>query len=95
MALNKKCPKCGSSKTQLVDNKSKHGFIKLILFGMYYMLWYMCKVMFGTIIFLCYDWWMAIIAKSQNKGYTYASKRWFTFSNKIYYCHDCGHNFRG
>ena len=40
MALNKKCPKCGSTKTQLVDNKSKHGFIKLLLFGMYYMLWY-------------------------------------------------------
>ena len=91
----KKCPKCGSNKTQLTSDKSKHGILWFILFGLYYVFWLMCKWMVGLCVLLCYDWWMAIIAKSRGKGYVFKSKGWFEFSTKKYYCHDCGDNFKG
>ena len=33
MAVNKKCPKCGSEQVQLSNESSKHGCLFLILFG--------------------------------------------------------------
>lgn len=90
-----KCPKCGSSKTQLTRAKSKHSILWLILFGIWWIMWLMVKWMIGCTIFLFYDWWMMIIKKSSGKGYVPASKGWFTFSKREYYCHDCGNNFKG
>ena len=35
-----------------------------------------------------------IIERLQNKGYVWLSKRIIQNNSKIYYCHDCGNNFR-
>ncbi|MCQ2570858.1 MAG: hypothetical protein MJ154_01240 [Candidatus Saccharibacteria bacterium] len=94
MGINKKCPKCGSGKVQLSNERSKHGLLWLILFGIYYICWIFCKWMIGVIIFCYYDWWMYLVKKSQNKGHIWQSKKWFSGNKRIYYCHDCGHNFK-
>lgn len=94
MGLNRKCPKCGSTKVQLSNERSKHGCLYVILFGLWYIMWLFIRWMIGFMILMMYDWWMAIISKCQNKGYVWQSKKWFSNSKKIYYCHDCGHNFR-
>lgn len=36
--LNRKCPRCGSTKVQLSSERSKHGFFWLILFGFFYLM---------------------------------------------------------
>lgn len=91
----KKCPKCGSSKTQMTQKKSKHGLLWAILFGIFWLMWVMMKWVVGVMIFICYDWWMAIIKKKDGKGYHYVSAEWFKTSKTYYYCNDCGNNFRG
>lgn len=91
----KKCPKCGSPKTQMTQKKSKHGILWAILFGIWWVMWIMCKWCIGAMIYICYDWWMAIIQKKEGKGYVPASKHWFTMSNTYYYCTECGNNFKG
>ena len=96
MALNIKCPKCGSEKVQLSDVKRKSGCwgcLWYILFGFFYIMWIMMKWMIGLMVLLCLDWWLAIIYACQKKGYSWKWKRWFTTTRKTYYCHDCGHNF--
>ena len=95
MGLNKKCPKCGSEKVQISNERSKHGFLWLILFGVYYLCWVMCKWFVGFFILCCIDWWLYLISKSQDKGYVWKCKGWFVGVKRIYYCHDCGHNFKG
>jgi len=96
-----KCPNCGSEKVQLTvieDKKKHHSILWTILFGWIYwtyrfMVW-MFKITIGTVVFLCWDSWCAIIKKIQNKGYTWISKRFFINSKKKnYYCHECGMNF--
>lgn len=94
MALNVKCPKCGDTRVQLSNETSKHGCLWTILFGVYYICWVLVKWMIGLCIFICFDWWMAIVQKSSGKGYVWQSKKWFSNKKKIYYCHNCGHNFR-
>ncbi|MBE6577718.1 MAG: hypothetical protein E7653_06230 [Ruminococcaceae bacterium] len=94
MGLNRKCPKCGSEKVQLSDTTKKHGCLWFILLGWIYILWMFFKWMIGFMVLICLDWWMAIIKKSQNKGYVWKSKRWFSGKTQYYYCHDCGHNFK-
>ena len=94
MALNRKCPKCGSEKVQLSDNTKKHGCLWLMLLGWIYIFWLMFKWMIGFMILIYFDWWMAIIKGVQNKGYVWQSKKWFTGNRKYYYCHDCGYNFK-
>ena len=94
MGINRKCPKCGSTKVQLSNERNKHGFLWLILFGVYYVCWWMCKVMVALMVLMCFDWWFAIIKKSQGKGYVWLSKRIIQNKSKNYYCHDCGNNFR-
>ena len=94
MAVNRKCPKCGSTKVQLSNERSKHGCLFVILFGIWYIMWLMIRWCIGFMILLCYDWWMSMIAKSKGKGYVWQSKKWFSNNKKIYYCHDCGNNFR-
>lgn len=93
--LNRKCPRCGSTKVQLSSERSKHGFFWLILFGFFYLTWVMIKIFIAFMVFIMFDWWMAAIKKSQGKGYSYYSKRIITNKPKIYYCHNCGNNFRG
>ena len=95
MALNQQCPKCGSTHVQLSNVESKHGCLWFILFGWVYCFWVFIKGCIGLMIFMCIDWWMAIIKKSQGKGYVWKGKRWFSGRKKIYYCHDCSYNFKG
>jgi len=94
MAINVKCPKCGSTKVQLSNEESKRGCFYFIFFGLYYIFWIMIKWMIGLMVFMFYDWWMAIVKLTQNKGYVWQSKKWFSGRRKIYYCHECGYNFR-
>lgn len=68
MALNVKCPKCGSTKVQLSNESNKHGCLYLVLFGIWYFMWLMCKWCIGLMVFVCYDWWMAIVHKAAGKG---------------------------
>ena len=89
-----KCPKCGSNKTQLSSVSSKHGCLWFILFGWIWVMWIMLKWCIGFSILVCWDWWMAIIKASQKKGYVWQGLRWFSSTKKVYYCHDCGHNYR-
>ena len=49
--------------------------------------------MASFIVFMFYDWWMYIVKRIQKKGYVWIAKR-FIGLKKVYYCHDCGYNFR-
>lgn len=94
MAINRRCPKCGGSHVQLSNETSKHGCLWTILFGIYYLIWVLIKWTVGLILFFLYDWWMALIHAAAGKGHIWQSKKWFSGTRKIYYCHDCGYNFR-
>ena len=94
MAINRKCPKCGGTKVQLSSESSKHGCLYMILFGLWYFILVMFKWMIGAMLLVCYDWWMAIVRATSGKGYVWQSKLWFSNRKQIYFCHDCGHNFR-
>ena len=94
MALNVKCPKCGSTKVQLSNESSKHGCLFTILFGFYYLGWLMIRWMIGFMILVCFDWWMAIIQAVRGNGYVWQGLRWFSNRRKVYFCHECGTNFR-
>ena len=95
MALNVKCPKCGSTEVQLSSVSSKHGCLWFILLGWVYLITIPIKWIIGLAVLCFVDWWMAIIKKKQGKGYIWKSKRWFSGKKKVYYCHSCGHNFKG
>lgn len=92
--INRKCPKCGSTHVQLSDERSKHGCLWKILFFWYYIILAFFKWTIGCMLFVCYDWWMAIVKKIQGKGHVWQCKKWFSGKKQIYYCHDCGYNFR-
>lgn len=94
MALNKKCPKCGGEKVQLSNEESKHGCFWFLMFGWLFLAWMMVKWVIGFMIFLLYDWWMAIVHTAAKKGHVWQCNKWFSGRRKIYFCHDCGHNFR-
>lgn len=94
MSINVKCPKCGSTRVQLSNERGKHGCLYTVLFGIYYLSWLVIKYVIGFFVFILYDWWMAIIKKIENKGHVWQSKRWFSNKKRIFYCHDCGYNFR-
>lgn len=92
--LNKKCPKCGGEHVQLSNERSKHGCLMTIVFGIYYLMLVIVKWCIGAIVFICYDWWMALVKKQQKKGHVWQCRKWFSGNKRIYYCHDCGYNFR-
>ena len=94
MAINIRCPQYGSSRVQLSNESSKHGCLFTVLFGVYFIFWLLIRWCIGILLLIFYDWWMAILYKVQKKGYVWQSKRWFSNRRRIYYCHDCGHNFR-
>ena len=95
MSNNPKCPKCGSNKVTLVNENSKHGFLWLILFGIYWFTWWLIKAATAICVLIFFDWWDAIIKKSQGKGYIWASKRIIQNKSKLFHCDKCGHNFKG
>ncbi len=92
---NVKCPHCGSNNVQFSSERSKHGCLWFLLFGWLYILWILCKWMIGLLVLLLWDWWVAIIVSLTGKGYIWKCKGWFSGTKKIYYCHNCGHNFKG
>lgn len=94
MSVNVKCPKCGGTHVQMSSERGKHGCLWTALFGFYYLFWIMIKWCIGFLVFIFYDWWMAIIKKAQSKGYVWQSKRWFSNKKHVFYCHDCGYNFK-
>lgn len=94
MSLNVKCPKCGSTNVQLSNERSRHGCFFTLLFGLWYLLWVCVRWLIGIVLFVGYDWWMAIIKKCMHKGHVWQCKKLFSGKKKIYFCHDCGNNFR-
>ncbi len=94
MEINRKCPKCGGTNVQLSNERSKHGCLWFILLGWIYVFWIFIKWMIGLMVFCLFDWWMAIIYAVSKKGYVWQSKKFFSGSKRIYYCHNCGHNFK-
>lgn len=94
MAINVKCPKCGSTHVQLSNEMNKHGCLWTLLFGVYYLAWLCVRFAIGCMVFFFYDWWMKILKTILRKGHVWQCKRWFSNRRKIYYCHNCGHNFR-
>ncbi len=94
MALNMTCPKCGGTKVQLSDVKSKHGCLWFILLGWLYILWVLIKWSIGVLVFLLFDWWLSIVYSSKGKQYLWHCKKWFSGKTCYYYCHDCGYNFK-
>ena len=94
MAINRKCPKCGSTKVQLSNERSKHGCLFTILFGVWYLALVVIKWIIGLILFILYDWWTAIICAIAGKGHVWQCRKWFAGNKRIFYCHECGHNFK-
>ncbi len=94
MSVNHKCPNCGSTHVQLSNEESKHGFFFFLFLGWLYLIWILFKWMIGIIVFLLYDWWVAIIHAAKGKGHVWQCKKLFSGRRRIYYCHDCGKNFR-
>ncbi|MBQ0125544.1 MAG: hypothetical protein KBS59_04380 [Clostridiales bacterium] len=95
MAMNRKCPKCGSDHVQMSqENKKKHGFLWFLLFGWAYLIFILFKWIIGLIVLVLLDWWLAIIKAVAKKGYVWKCKRFFSGKRRVYYCHDCGYNFK-
>ena len=92
---NLKCPKCGSTHVQLSSENSRHGCLWFLLLGWLYFFWAVIRAAIGVLILLFYDWYMAMSAKALGKGYVWQSRRWLCGKKRVYYCHNCHHNFRG
>ena len=95
MALNPKCPRCGSTQVQLTSNGSKHGCLWLLIFEWWYVIWIFFKWIIGLLLFVYVDWWMMLIRSIQGRGYVPLSKACFSGRRKTYYCRNCSNNFRG
>lgn len=89
-----KCPKCGSTKVQLSNERSKHGVLWLILFGWLYVIWWCLKLIAALMVLMFFDWWYALLKHNDKKGYVWLSKRIMENKTRIYYCHKCSNNFR-
>lgn len=94
MAGNRKCPKCGSTHVQLSFEKKRHGCLWTVLFGVYYILWVTVRWWIGCMLFLFWDWWMAIVKACLGKGHVWQCRKWFSGRKQFYYCHACGYNFK-
>ena len=94
LMINVKCPKCGSTKVQLSNENSRHGCLFTILFSVWYLIIVLCRWIIGALLFFVWDWYMALIHKARNKGHIWQCRKWFSGKKRIYYCHDCGYNFR-
>ena len=94
MAVNRKCPRCGSTHVQMSNERSKHGCLFTLLFGIYYLFLLFFKWMIGFMLLICYDWWMAIVKNIMGKGHIWQCRKWFSGNKRTFYCHDCGYNFK-
>lgn len=94
MAFNKRCPKCGSEKCQMVQERGGHGCLWMLLFNIFYLGWVGFKWTIGFFVLIFIDSWMAILAAKDNKEYIWQCRKWFTSIRRSYYCHDCGYNFK-
>lgn len=56
--------------------------------------WRIVKYCIGFAVLICFDWYMALIAKLLHKGYVWRCKSCFSGRKQLYYCHTCGYNFR-
>ena len=94
--INKLCPKCGSSRVQLSNEETHHhGFFWWLFFGWYaWSVYICCKWTIGLTVFLCWDIWAYIIDKIKGVGHVWQCRRFFSGKKRVYYCHDCGFNFR-
>lgn len=95
MAINVRCPKCGSTRVQLSNERSRHGCLMTLLFGFYYLAVVAVRWIIGLVVLCVYDWWAAILHLICGKGHVWQCRKWFSGKKRIFYCHDCGHNFRG
>lgn len=92
--MYKQCPRCGGTRVQLSMERSKHGCFWFIVFGIWFIVWRIVKYCIGFAVLICFDWYMALIAKLLHKGYVWRCKSWFSGRKQLYYCHTCGYNFR-
>lgn len=94
MGINPRCPNCGSEFVQLTKEESKHGCIYMILFGILYFTWIFIKWTIAFMLLVYLDWWMAIICRFMGRGYVWKSKILISTKKRLYFCHNCGYNFR-
>ncbi|MCR4885410.1 MAG: hypothetical protein K5919_00655 [Clostridiales bacterium] len=94
MAINRTCPKCGGKHVQLSSERSKHGCLWTVLFGIYYVCWVFIKWIIGLLVLILYDWWMAIVKACIRRGHVWQCRKWFSGTKRTFYCHDCGYNFK-
>ncbi len=94
MRLNVRCPRCGSRRVQCSNERSKNGCFWFFLIGFPYVLFVLLKWMVGLFLLVCFDWWIAILRRSIGRGYVFRSLRLFSGTKRIFFCHDCGYNFR-
>lgn len=93
MSLNRRCPRCGSRRVMLTNEENKHGCLWTIFFGIYYICWVFFKWILGILVFIMYDWWMAIIKALMGRGHVWVSGKLFSGKRRFYYCLDCSNNF--
>lgn len=94
MSINRRCPRCGGDHVQLSDERSKHGCLWFLIFGVYYLVWVAIKWAIGLMLFFMLDWWLAILMALLGKPYIWKCRSWFSGVRRYYYCHNCGNNFR-
>ena len=94
MAITGKCPRCGSNHVQLSIEKSRHGCLWTLLLGWIYILWVLIRWLVGIVLFFLWDWWTAILHAFMGKGHVWQCRKWFSGYKRVFYCHDCGCNFR-
>lgn len=94
--INKLCPSCGSNRVQLSNEETHHhGFFWWLFFGWYACLvYYMFKWTIGLMVFCLWDIWAYFVDKTKGVGHVWICRRFFSSKKRIYYCHDCGLNFR-
>ena len=66
-----------------------------LLFGWYYIVWWLIKLCAAILVFCIYDWWIAIVQGIFGKSHIWLSSRIIRNSSRYYYCHRCGYNFKG
>lgn len=93
MAINRKCPKCGSEKVQLSNVKGNSGLLKFIFFGGFYLMWIFTKWCIGATLLVVWDSWNFILASKKEVGYVWQSKKWFALNKHAFFCHECAYNF--
>lgn len=89
-----RCPKCGSERVRLSDEKSEHGWLWMLVFGWAYLLLTLIKWVIGVLIFLYYDWWMALVKACMKKRHTWKCRQWFSGKKRVFCCSDCGYKFK-